>query len=107
MLSRSNLIMLCLGKDAKLPKLLVKVCHIFGDSRLDNAEIVIVHFLTLRRFCTEKGSAGKFQILALLVHFLINKEIFLLRTDGGANALYVFIAKELEDSHCLLVKSLH
>ena len=107
MLSRSNLIMLCLGKDTELPKLLVKVCHIFGNSRLDNAEIVIVHFLTLRRLCSEKGSARELQILTLFIHFLINKEVFLLRTDRSANALYVFIAKELEDSHCLLVKGLH
>ena len=90
MLSGSNLVMLCLGKDAKLPKLLVKVCHIFGDSRLYNTEIVIVHFLTLRRFCTEKGSAGKFQILALLVHFLINKEVFLLRTYCCCNSCNIF-----------------
>ncbi len=107
MLSGSNLVMLGLGKNAKLPKLFVEVCHVFGDSRLDNAEIVIIHFLTLRRLCSEKSSARKFQILALLVHLLINKEIFLLRSDRGANTLYIVIAKELEDSHCLLVKSLH
>ena len=49
MLRRGNFVVLGLGKDAKLPELLVEVFHEFRNPRLDGAKVMIVEFLSLRR----------------------------------------------------------
>ena len=62
MLRRSDLVMLCLGKDAELPELIIKIHHEVRYTGLYNTEIVIIHFLALRRHCSEQGSAGVFEV---------------------------------------------
>ena len=52
-LGGGNLVVLGFGKDSKLPKLLVEICHVGGNLGLDNAEIVIVQLLTLGRLRAE------------------------------------------------------
>ena len=86
--------MLCLGEDTQLPELLIKILHIFGNSCLDVAEIMIFKFLTLRSFSTEKGSACKHKILTLIVKLLINKEVFLFRTYCCYNSCAGCISEE-------------
>ena len=44
---------------------------------------MVLQLLTLRRLCAEKGASGINKVLALVVNFLIYKEIFLLGADGG------------------------
>ena len=56
---------------------------------LECAEVVIIHFLTLRRHCTEQGAAGKDQVLALCVVLAVDQEIFLLRAYGGGYTLNI------------------
>ena len=46
--------MLGLCKYAELPKLVVEVFHELRNPRLDDSEVVVVHFLTLRRLCAEQ-----------------------------------------------------
>ena len=82
MLCRSNLVMLCLCQDSQLPKLLVQLLHECRNSRFDYAEVMVVKFLSLWRTRTEKCTSGINQILALVVHLLIYKEVFLLRSDS-------------------------
>ena len=48
-LTWGNLVVLCFGINAKLPKLRIKIVHKFGNPRAQGAEIVILHFLTLWR----------------------------------------------------------
>ena len=48
-LTGGNLVMLCFCIDAELPKLGIKVVHKFGNTGAESTEIVILHFLTLRR----------------------------------------------------------
>ena len=68
---------------------------------------MVIHLLPLGGFGTEQGSAGEDQVFALLVHFLIHKEIFLLGADVGADTLDVGIAEELQDTHGLTVQGFH
>ena len=68
---------------------------------------MVIHFLTLGGLCTKQRTAGVNQILALVVHLLIDKEILLLRADGGTNTLDVLIAEELQNPHRLTVQRFH
>ena len=99
--------MLGLCKNTKLPKLVVKILHIFGNLRLDNTEIVVVQFLSFGRFCSEKRSACKAKIGTLVIHFFCNKEVFLLGTYRCSDAFYIIVSKELEYSQSLYIQSFH
>ena len=94
MLCRSNFIVLCLGKDAELPELSVQISHILCNSRLDRAEIVIVHFLSLGRHSTEESSSCHNEVFSLLPHITVNKEVFLLGTNGGLYTLYACVSEK-------------
>ena len=73
--------MLCLGKDSELPEFLVKIVHELLYLGLDNTEVMVVHLLSLGRLGTEKCSSGVLDIRTLVVHFLCDKEVLLLRTN--------------------------
>ena len=95
MLCRSNFIVLGLGKDAELPELSVQISHILCNSRLDRAEIVIVHFLSLWRHSTEKCTTCHDEVFSLLPHIAVNKEVFLLWTNRCLYALYACVSEKL------------
>ena len=84
MLRRGDFVVLGLGKDAKLPELLVEVLHEFRDPRLDGAEIVIIELLSLRGLRAKERPAAEDEVLALVKHLAVNKEVFLLGADGGS-----------------------
>ena len=107
MLSRSNLVVFRLCQDTQLPELVIKFLHKGGNSRLDDTKVMVIHFLSLWRLCTEQGASGKAKVRALIVHFLSDKEIFLLGSDRTGYSLYAVVAEQFEDTECLLVKSLH
>ena len=107
MLRRGDFVVLGLGKDAKLPELLVEVFHEFRDPRLDGAKVMIVEFLSLRGLRAKERPAAEDEVLALVKHLAVNKEVFLLGADGGLDAFHVFVAKELQNAHRLLVDGLH
>ena len=71
MLRGRHLVVLGFGEDPELPELVVQVGHIGRDARLDDAEVVVVHFLSLRRHCTYKRSSAIDEVRALIVHFFI------------------------------------
>ncbi len=106
-LSGSNLVMLGFRKHAELPQLLVEISHICGDARLYDAEIMVVKLLSLRRLCAEKRSSAENKVVTFFIHFLVNKEVFLFGTDGGADALYIGVSEKAENSQRLLVQCLH
>ena len=105
-LARCNLVVLGLGEDAQLPQLLVEILHESSYTRTECAEVVIIHFLTLRRHCTEQGAAGKDQVLALCVVLAVDQEIFLLRAYGGGYTLNI-LAEQLEDAARLCADGVH
>ena len=53
MLSRSNLVVFCLCRDAEFPELFVQVLHESFDSRFDGTEVMVIHFLSLRSRSTK------------------------------------------------------
>ena len=107
MLSWSNLVMLSLVRNTKLPKLCIEVLHKLSDSLTDNAEVVILHLLTLGRHCTKKCSSCKDKVLSLHGLIPVNKEVFLLRTNGYVDSLGCSIAKKSYDTKSLLVNCFH
>ena len=48
---------------------------------------MVLELLALCGTGTEEGAAAMYEVDALFIHALVYKEIFLLRTDGGNNAL--------------------
>ena len=107
MLCGRDLVVFGFCEYAELPEFFVQVRHICGDTRLDRAEIVVVHFLTLGRLCTEQCSAGEHQIFAFFVHLLVDEEVFLFGSDGGADAFDVGVAEETEYAESLFVQRFH
>ena len=55
----------------------------------------------------EQGAAGVDQILAAIVHRLINQKILLLGADGGFDTDNIFVTEKPENSQGLFVYSLH
>ena len=76
-----NFVVLCFSEDSQLPELVVEVCHVCGDARLYDAEIVVVKLLPLRGLCTEKRSSAENKVAALFIHFLVDEEVFLFGPD--------------------------
>ena len=75
--------MLRFSQNAQLPKLLIQVGHVGLYPGLDRAEIVVIQLLALGGLGSEQGPAGVNEIAALIVYFLINKEILLLCAHRG------------------------
>ncbi len=106
-LGRGHLVVLGLGGDAQLPKLLIDLVHIRADPLPDRAEVMIVHLLSLGRHGAEQGTAGIDQILALQVLLPVHQEILLLRAYGGGHLLRGGVPKKPQDPQRLLVDRLH
>ena len=96
-----DLVVLRLGQHAELPQLLVEVAHKGRDARADRAIIVVVQLLSLRRLRAEERPATEPQVLALQIHLLIYKEIFLLRADLRRDLLRLRVAEQAQDAHGL------
>ena len=105
-LGRCHLVVFRLGKDPQLPELIVQVFHELRDSRLDDAEIVVVQLLALGGHGTEKGPAGIHQVRAFFIHLLIDEKILLLRSHAGADIIG-FGTEKLQDPLGLTVQCLH
>ena len=99
--------MLRLGQNAQLPQLLVQVGHIRRHAGLDGAEVVVVHLLPLGRLRAEQRAPAEHQILPLVEHGAIHKEVLLLGSHRGAHALDVRVAEQVQHAQRLLVQRLH
>ena len=106
MLAGSHLVVLGLGGHAQLPQLLVQFLHERGHLGADDAEVVLLQLLALGRGSTEQGAAGKDQVLPGLVVLLLNKEVLLLRADGGGNVVHI-LAEQLQDADSLAGQGVH
>ena len=53
MLCRSNLVMFCFCRNAKLPELYIKIMHVSCNLWLQSSKVVIFHFLSLRSWSTK------------------------------------------------------
>ena len=69
---------------------------------------MILKLLTLRRLCSEKRSAAKYQVGAFIVSGFVYKKVLLFRADRGVYHFYARIGvKKPEYSHSLFVERLH
>ena len=108
MLSRSNLIMLCCGCDAKFPKFSVEILHISAYIFFDSAKILIFKFLSLWSRSAEKCSSGILKILAGLITVFAYKEIFLLRTYRSCNSCSLCLRiKKFNNSESFIAQCIH
>ena len=94
-LSRRYFVVLCLCENTEFPQLLVKVFHVCRNSRLDCAEVMVVHFLTFGRHCAEQCSSAEEKVFSLVKVFLVYKEVFLFGTYGRIYASCGGVSEEL------------
>ena len=107
MLGRSHFVVFCLGQDSMLPEFFIEILHEGSYPWLDGTEVVVFHFLSFWSCCSEEGAACKDQVLSLLVHFLVYKEVFLFRSYAGLYALDLLVSEEAENTECGPVDGLH
>ena len=85
MLGRSHFVMLGLSQDAQFPQFFVQVLHKIFDAFLNDAKVMVFHFLSLGNLGAKQSTAGINQIFTFFPHSLVHQEIFLFRTHGGNN----------------------
>ena len=93
--------MFCLCRNSQLPKLFIKVVHEFRNLRLEHTEVVIFHLLSFRSGGSHQSSSAEQKILPLHVHFLVDKEVFLLGTDSGGYTGNISISEKMKDFNSL------
>ncbi|CDC63080.1 unknown [Clostridium sp. CAG:448] len=106
-LCRRHFIVFRLGKNPQLPQFLVQLCHICRHTGFDNAEIMIIQFLSLGRLCAKQGAPRIDQILALFVHFAVHQKILLFRSDACTDTFHRRITEQAQNPHCLLAQCFH
>ena len=107
-LSGRDLVVLGLGENAELPQLLVEICHERRDARLDRAEVMVVHLLSLGRLCAEKRAPAEHKVLALIVHALCPRGNIPARGRRRYGRIFTsVVAEELQHAQRLLVERLH
>ena len=107
MLCGCDLVMLGLCKNTKLPQLLIEILHISSYTGLDNTKIMVIHLLSLGRLRTKESTSRIYKVLSFVIHFSVNEEVFLLRTDRACNTLYGIVSKKLQNTESLHVECLH
>ena len=70
-----------LGKDAQLPQFFVQLFHEGLHARLDDAKVMVFHFLSFRHLGAEQGTAAVNQVAAFFPELLVDQEILLFRPD--------------------------
>ena len=106
-LCRCNFVVLGGSEYADLPQRLVQVSHISCNTGLQICEVLVIQLLTLRRHCTEQGTAGHDQVFTLVVHLLVDEEVFLLRTNGRSDLGCGGVAEQAQDADSLLAQCVH
>ena len=103
MLCGRNFVVFGFRKNTQLPQLMIQILHKGRHTGFDDAKIMVVHFLPLGRLCAKQSPSGKEQILPLVVHFSVHKEIFLLGSHRGFHTLNGAVAKQANNTHSLLI----
>ena len=86
-LGGGHLVVLGLGADAQLPKLLVQVRHERLHPGPDGAEIVVFQLLALGGGSAQQGAPGEEQVRPAGIVGLVDEKILLLRPHGGVHPL--------------------
>ncbi len=99
--------MLGLCRHTQLPKLMIYLIHIRGNSVLYASVIMILQLLSLRRHGAEQSSARMHQIRSFQVLLTVNDEIFLLRSHIIQHPLRRCIAEKADNAQRLVIDGLH
>ena len=102
-----DLIVFCLGRNAELPELLIQIMHERGDLRFQDTEVVILHLLSFRRGRSQKRSSAEKKVFSLLIHVLVDEEIFLLGADRRRDACNILLADQMKDFDGLFAQRFH
>ena len=105
-LRRGDFVVPGFDRNAELVKLKFGFHHAGENPLGDRAEVVVFHFLTLRRLGTEEGPAGVEQVGTLEIEVLVDQEVFLLGTAGRGDALGLR-SEELQHADRLLREGVH
>ena len=92
-LARRDLVMLGLCGNAERPQLVIEIFHEGGNRGTNGAEIMLLEFLAFARRIAKEGTARNYEIFALSVVVLLDKEVLLLIADGRNNLLGGFAEK--------------
>ena len=106
-LGGSDFVVFCFGGNTQLPELLIQIMHELGNLRLENAEIMILHLLSLRSGSADQCAAGHQKIFSLQIHFLVDQEIFLLGADGCIDMGDFRIAEKVQYLHGFFGECFH
>ncbi len=97
-LSRGDLVVAGLGRDAELEELAFAVEHVREHPVGDRAEVVVVELLPLGRFRAEQGASGVQQVGPAVEEALVDQEVLLLRSGERHDGVGLFVAEELENA---------
>lgn len=97
MLSRSNFIMFCFGRNSKFPELFIKIMHISRYTRLQSSEIMIFHFLTFWSRSTDQCTSTEDQVFSLIIKIFIYQEVFLFRSYSCVNVFNFCVSKKTKN----------
>ena len=87
--------------------MLVQISHIGGNTRLDRAEVMVVHLLSFGRLGSKQGTASETQIPALRIHLGVYQEVLLLRPHRGVDILSFGVTEQPQNTQCLFVQGFH
>ena len=102
-----DFVMARLGGNAEPPQLAVEFAHKRQNARLDCAEIVVFKLLVALRRRAEERSARLHKVGTLHIETLVDKEVFLFRTERYDRAAAVFLAEALHKAFRLFAQNLH
>ncbi len=105
-LTRRDFVVPRLHRHADLEQLELGFRHAREHARGDVAEVLIFHFLALRRLGAKERAAGIDQIGTREIEVAVDQEVFLLGTAGGEHALGGR-AEQLQHAHRLLRHRFH
>ena len=106
-LCRSNLVMLCFGRNAKLPELFVKIMHVSSNTRFQSSEVMILHLLSFWCGSSQKCTSAENQVFSLFIEILVNQEVLLLRSYCCVDMTNLFVSKDVKNTNCFFVKFIH
>ena len=107
MLSRSNFIMFCFGRNSKFPEFFIKIMHISRYTRLQSSEIMIFHFLAFWSRSTDQCTSTEDQVFSLIIKIFVYQKVFLFRTYGCVDMFDFGISEKTKNLHCFFIQSIH
>ena len=105
-LTRGDLVVARLGRDAEPPELAVEIHHEREDPLADRAEVLVLQLLALGRGGPEQGPTGEQEVGTVLGKPAVHQEVLLLGSDVREDALRFGVAEPAQDAQGVLAEGL-